>query len=417
MASILRLALFVGALLPAALTAPTAAPAAAQQKREVIPGKYLVTLKTGATVSDVESHLTWVSDVHRRSLSKRDTAGVEKTYNISSWSAYAGEFDDETIAEIKNSPEVAEVEEDQVWYLWDAVEDKVSDRALTTQSGAPWGLGTISHRTSGSTSYVYDTSAGAGTYGYVVDSGIQVAHSQFGGRATLGYNAVGGSHVDTLGHGTHVAGTIGGSTYGIAKQANLISVKVFAGREGTTSTILAGYNWAVNDIISKSRQKRSAINLSLGGGASSAWTNAVQAAYTSGVLTVAAAGNGDEFGNPLPVSSQSPANAPNAITVGAIDSSWRPASFSNYGAGVDIMAPGVSVLSSWIGSNTATSTISGTSMACPHVVGLALYLQALENLSTPAAVTSRIKALGTSGKITGTLRGSPNLVAYNGNGG
>ncbi|KAI1639952.1 peptidase S8/S53 domain-containing protein [Biscogniauxia mediterranea] len=407
-----RIVLALGALLPAALAAPTIVPRLEQ--RAAIPGKYIVTLKTDATPTEVETHLAWVSDVHKRSLNTRSTAGVEKTFNISSWSAYAGEFDDATIEEIKNNPEVAEVEPDYEMYLWGFAENE--KRALTTQSSATWGLGTLSHRSSGSTSYIYDSSAGAGTYAYIVDSGVLVSHNQFGGRASLGYNAVGGQHVDTLGHGTHVAGTIGGSTYGVAKQANLISVKVFRGAEGTTSTILDGFNWAVNDIVSKSREGRSAINLSLGGPASSTWTRAVDAAYNSGVLSVVAAGNGDEFGNPLPVSSQSPASAPNALTVGAIDSRWRPASFTNYGAGVDIMAPGVDVLSSYIGSNSATDTLSGTSMATPHVVGLVLYLQALEGLSTPAAVTNRIKALGTSGKITGTLSGSPNLVAYNGNG-
>ncbi|KAI1501893.1 peptidase S8/S53 domain-containing protein [Biscogniauxia marginata] len=413
MNNIRRLALCLGALLPAVFAAPTVVPRLEQ--RNAIPGKYIVTLKPAATPSELESHLAWVQDVHKRSFGKRNTAGVENTYNISTWSAYSGEFDDATIEEIKNNPEVESVEEDYEMYLWGFEENETEKRALTTQSSATWGLGTISHRQSGSTSYTYDTSAGAGTYAYVVDSGIIVAHNEFGGRATLGYNAVGGTHTDTLGHGTHVAGTIGGTTYGVAKQANIISVKVFQGATGTTSTILAGYNWAVNDIVSNNRESRSAINLSLGGPASSTWTSAVNAAYNSGVLSVVAAGNGDDSGNPLPVSSQSPANVANALTVGAIDSSWRPASFTNYGAGVDIMAPGVSVLSSYIGSNTATRSLSGTSMATPHVLGLALYLQALENLSTPAAVTNRIKALGTTGGITGTLNGSPNLVAYNGN--
>ncbi|EEU35453.1 uncharacterized protein NECHADRAFT_51284 [Fusarium vanettenii 77-13-4] len=414
MASIRRLALFLGALLPAALAAPVDGPVRRQET--AIPNKYIITLKPEASDSKISAHLDWVGDVHRRSLSKRDTAGVEETYNISNWNAYAGEFDEATIEEIKSSPEVAFVEPDFEAYLWVEESSELSDRALTTQTGATWGLGTISHRTSGSTSYIYDTSAGSGSYAYVVDSGVQVGHSQFGTRASLGFNAFSGAHTDTLGHGTHVAGTIAGSTYGVAKQANIISVKVFQGNQGSTSTILSGFNWAVNDITSKGRQGRSVINLSLGGESSQTWISAINAAYNSGVLSVVAAGNGDINGNPLPVSSQSPANAPNALTVGAIDSSWRPASFTNYGAGVDIHAPGVSVLSSYIGSNTATRSLSGTSMACPHVAGLALYLQVLEGLSTPAAVTNRIKALGTSGRITGTLNGSPNLVAYNGNG-
>ncbi|VTT72475.1 unnamed protein product, partial [Fusarium fujikuroi] len=310
---------------------------------------------------------------------------------------------------------VAFVEPDKVVKLSFEESSELSDRALTTQSGAPWGLGTISHRTSGSTSYIYDTSAGEGSYAYVVDSGVLISHSQFGGRAVAGYSIFSGANTDTLGHGTHVAGTIAGSTYGVAKKANIVSVKVFQGAEGTDSGVLAGFNWAVNDITSKGRAGKAVINLSLGGDASQAWVTAIDAAYNSGVLSVVAAGNGDEDGNPLPVSSQSPANAANAITVAALTSAWRPTSFTNYGAGVDIFAPGQGILSAWIGSNSATNSISGTSMASPHVAGLALYLKVLEGLTTPASVASRIKALGTSGKITGTLSGSPNLIAYNGN--
>lgn len=250
----------------------------------------------------------------------------------------------------------------------------------------------------------------------MVDSGIITTHTQFGGRASLGYNAVGGEHTDTLGHGTHVAGTIGGSTYGVAKNTNLISVKVFQGASGSQSTILAGFDWAVNDIVSKNRASKSVINMSLGGGASAAWTSAISASYQQGVLSVVAAGNGDSNGNLLPVSGQSPANAPNAITVSAADSSFRVASFANYGAGVDVFAPGVNVLSSYIGGNSATASLSGTSMATPHTAGLAAYLMGLENLTSPAAVTNRIKALAVTGKVTGTLSGSPNVFIYNGNG-
>ncbi|KPM46530.1 Alkaline proteinase [Neonectria ditissima] len=415
MTSIRNLALFLGALLPAALAAPAKRAAGVVPEPVVVPGSYIITLKPDAE-ADLDAHLNWVTDVHRRSLSKRDTVGVENTYNISTWNAYSGNFDDETVAEIEKNPDVALVEPNYEMYLSVAEPEELDDRALTTQSSATWGLGTISHRTSGSTSYIYDTTAGSGSYAYVVDSGVLTTHTQFGTRASLGYNAAGGSHVDTLGHGTHVSGTIAGSTYGVAKQANIISVKVFSGSTSTTAIILDGFNWAVNDIVSKGRAGRSVINLSLGGPAQTTWTTAINAAYNSGVLSVVAAGNGDENGNPLPVSSQSPANAPNALTVAAIGSTWRPASFTNYGAGVDIFGPGVSVLSSYIGSNSATASLSGTSMATPHLAGLALYLQVLEGLTSPASVTARIKALGTSGAITGTLSGSPNLISYNGNG-
>ncbi|XXH02904.1 hypothetical protein Hte_009293 [Hypoxylon texense] len=406
MASLRRLVLFFGALLPAAF----AAPATTQQKRESIPNKYIVTLNEGITSDDFKSHLNWARDVHARSLSKRDTTGISHEYQINTFNAYAGEFDEETLEQIKSNPDVAEIEEDQVYYLFDETPE-LSARALTTQSSSTWGLGTVSHRTSGSTSYIYDSSAGSGTYAYIVDTGILATHTQFGGRASLGYNAVGGSTADAVGHGTHVAGTIGGSTYGVAKQANIIAVKVFQGTSSSTSIILDGYAWAVNDITTKGRAGVSAISLSLGGGFSTAFNNAVNSAYTAGVLSVVAAGN-----DASDAANYSPASAANALTVGAIDQTWRIATYSNYGAVVDLFAPGTNVLSTWIGSNSATNTISGTSMATPHVTGLSLYLKALEGLTTPASTIARIKALYTTGKLTGIPSGTVNAVLYNGNG-
>ncbi|KAI3322667.1 subtilisin-like protein [Xylariaceae sp. AK1471] len=408
MTSFRRLALFFGALLPAALAAPSGKK---HNQPEYIPNKYIVTLKSGVNSTDFDSHVNWARDVHSRSLNRRGTAGVEKTYNIHDFNAYAVEMDAETLEQIKANPLVADVEQDQVWHLFYGEGDEVAARSLTTQAGAPYGLGTISHKTSGSTSYIYDTSAGAGTYAYIVDTGLLTTHTQFGPRASYGYNAVGGQNVDAVGHGTHVAGTIGGSTYGVAKAATLISVKVFSGSSSSTSVILDGFNWAVNDIIRKGRKSKSVINMSLGGGYSSTFNTAVNSAYSSGVLSVIAAGN-----NYVNAANTSPASAANAITVAALDSSWKFASFSNYGAVVDIAAPGVDILSSWIGGNSASNTISGTSMATPHVAGLALYLIALEGLSTPAAVTARIKALATTGKITSVPSGTTNAITYNGNG-
>jgi oryzin len=284
--------------------------------------------------------------------------------------------------------------------------------ALTTETGAPWGLGTVSHKTSGSTSYIYDSNAGTGTFAYIVDTGLNTAHTEFTGRGQLGYNAVGGAFTDTAGHGTHVAGTIGGTKYGVSKKATLISVKVFQGESSSTSIIMDGYSWAVNDITTKGRQSKSAISMSLGGGFSSAFNNMVNSAFSSGVITVVAAGN-----DGVDAKNTSPASAANAITVGAIDSTWTEASYSNFGSVVDIFAPGSSVLSAWIGSSTATNTISGTSMATPHITGLVLYLQSVEGLSTPASIIARLKALATSGKIKGLKgTGTPNLIGYNGNG-
>ncbi len=304
-----------------------------------------------------------------------------------------------------DSQQVEEVELDQEWTLY----------ALTTQSNVPHGLATISHRQSGSNSYVYDSSAGQGAYAYVVDSGVNIDHVEFEGRATRGYNAAGGQDVDTLGHGTHVSGTIASKTYGVSKKANIVSVKVFSGRTADTSVILDGYNWAVNDIVSKRRQTRSVINLSLGGPPSTAFDRAVASAYQQGVLSVVAAGNENQDSNNV-----SPARAAQAITVAAVNSSWQrwvwnAQQGSNYGTPVDIYAPGEDVLSTWIGSTTATNTITGTSMASPHIAGLAIYLAVLENLNTPAAVTNRIKALGTKDKVIGNVGSTVNLLSYNGN--
>ncbi|KAI9932964.1 Basic amino-acid permease [Aspergillus wentii] len=402
MHSIKRTLLLFGAILPGVFGAPVQG---SQHKAEKIPGKYIVTFKDGIDAAKMAVHTTWATDIHNRNLARRDSTagnppvGIERNYQIHKFSAYSGSFDEATIEEIRQSEDVAEIEEDQIWYV----------DALTTQSGAPWGLGSISHKGDASTEYVYDSSAGTGTFAYVVDTGINVAHTEFGGRASKAYNAVkNAKHEDTVGHGTHVAGTIGGSTFGIAKKASLLSVKVFDGESGTTSDILDGYNWAANDIVEKKRTSKAAINMSLGGQYSYAFNRAVENAFEAGVLSVVAAGN-----EGIDARNTSPASSPYALTVAAIGKTNARASWSNYGTVVDIFAPGVDILSAWIGSNTATNTISGTSMATPHVVGLSVYLMGLENLSGPDAVTKRIKELGIKG-IVKNPSGSPNLLAYNG---
>jgi oryzin len=401
MANLRSLALFLGAFLPAAvLGAPAAEPLAA---REIVPNKYIITIKENA----FENHLTWVNDVHARSLKRRDLTGVDKEFHIGSFNAYSGEFDEDTIAEIKNNPDVLDVEEDQVWHLFDEQPEEVSAQAIVSQTGATWGLGTVSSRTSGSTTYRYDDTAGAGTWGYVVDTGVLTTHNQFAGRATFGYNAVGGSTADTQGHGTHVAGTIAGTTYGVAKRASIVAVKVFSGSSSSTTIILDGFNWAVNDIIAKGRQNKSVINLSLGGGFSTAFNNAVNSAFSRGVVSAVAAGNSN-----VNAANTSPASAASAITVGSIASNWARSSFSNFGAVLDVFAPGTSVLSSYIGSNTATASLSGTSMASPHVAGLVLYLQGLG--TTSANIPARIRELATPNKVTSPGTGSPNFIIFNG---
>ncbi|KAF8849436.1 putative cuticle-degrading protease [Acephala macrosclerotiorum] len=350
---------------------------------DVVPDSYIVVYNDDVNTTMVASHMASISSI----LSRRDLTGIGATYDMDSLKGYQVTADEVTIAEIAASPEVAYIEKDA----------KVYASALTTQTGAPYGLGRISHRNKGTTSYIYDTSAGSGITVYVVDTG----------RASFGANFISGSaNTDENGHGTHCSGTIAGSTYGVAKKANLVAVKVLdASGSGSNSGVISGIQWVGNNA-----KANSVLSMSLGGSYSSAVNSAVRSTVGKGVTVVVAAGNDD-----ADASNYSPASESTAITVGAIDSSDKRASFSNYGSLVDVFGPGVDILSSWIGSTTATNTISGTSMATPHIAGLAAYLIALEGISTPAAVQSRIKALATSGKVV-DAESANNLIGYNGNG-
>lgn len=200
--------------------------------------------------------------------------------------------------------------------------------ALTTQSGAPWGLGRISHRNAGSTQYVYDTSAGSGITVYVIDTGILISHSQFGGRARWGANFVDSSNTDGNGHGTHCAGTIAGSTYGVAKAATVVAVKVLsASGSGSNSGVISGIQWATRNAT----PGKSVISMSLGGGYSASTNSAVRAAVSAGVVVSVAAGNENQN-----AANVSPASEPTVITVGATDINDRRASFSNFGSVLDM---------------------------------------------------------------------------------
>ncbi|KAK4172301.1 putative serine protease with a subtilisin domain [Triangularia setosa] len=362
-----------------------------------ITGKYIVTLKPDVAPSHVNTHLSWVKDVHARSLSRRDEFGIEKVYDALNFHGYAGSFDEETISQIRAS------------------EDSSS---LITQNDAPWGLGSISHRAPNSTDYVYDSRGeGADWYtAYVVDTGIRTTHNEFadGQRAAFGYNAYpdASNDEDNIGHGTHVSGTIAGRTYGVAKRARVVAVKVFDWGSSTTSIVLDGYLWAINNITAPSK---SVINLSLGGPQSDAVDSAIAAAYSAGILTVVAAGND---GRSSDNGWGSPASAPEALAVGAVDVENVRPSFSNWGPGVDIWAPGVMVKSAWNWDDGDYLEVEGTSMASPHVAGLVLYLRSLEEqgLIMVGAVVDKVRELGTQGVVKGAGRGSVNLLAYNGSG-
>ena len=287
----------------------------------------------------------------------------------------------------------------------------VSIDAYVTQSNPPWGIARVSHKSRNTASYTYDNSAGAGTCAYVIDTGIYTSHSQFGGRATWLQNYADRSNSDGNGHGTHVAGTIGGSTYGVAKATQLYAVKVLnAQGSGTNSGVISGINFVASDAQSRNCPNGTVANMSLGGGKSSTLNQAAAGLISSGVFLAVAAGN-----DGANAANYSPASEPSVCTVGATTSSDAVASYSNYGSIVDIFAPGTNILSSWIGSTSATNTISGTSMATPHIAGLGAYLLTLMGPRSPTALCSYIASIATSGTLSGVPSGTVNKLAFNGN--
>ncbi|KAF2870119.1 peptidase S8/S53 domain-containing protein [Massariosphaeria phaeospora] len=400
---------FTRALALAAAVVPflaQAAPVAGTRAGELVPGKWIVRLKPEADVATIAAHHVKVREIHARNIARRDvaeeeTGGVEREYGFGGFKGYAGAFDIATVEELKNRPEVLSVEADSIMTILE----------LVTQENAPWGLASISSRTNGATSYTYDSSAGTGHFNYVVDTGIRTTHQEFAGRAQWGYNAVNTNNADSQGHGTHVSGTIAGLTYGVAKNATLIAVKVFEGSSGTASTVIAGFDWAVNDIVAQSRQTTAVVNLSLGGAGSPTWDAAISAAWAAGVLAVAAAGNENQ-----PADTRSPARSPEALTVGNVqsnDARYGGASGSNYGPAVDVFAAGTDILSAYRTSDVATARLSGTSMACPHVAGLVSYVRGVEGPMTAEVVKARVLELATKGRVT-DAKGSANLLAFNG---
>ncbi|KXH62705.1 alkaline serine protease Alp1 [Colletotrichum salicis] len=389
---------------------------------DLMSGKYIIQLKPGTTPEAVTAHHKAVRSLLRRRDGSAGT--VEKTFQIGDFNAYSGSFDDATLEEIAALDEVLSVEIDQAIFV-DPTEQEstLSKRDLTTQASSIWSLGDLSHKAAGSTEYVYDSTAGEGTTAYVFDTGIRTSHSEFEGRASFGINGVTGSTVspgsnsDTDGHGTHVAATIVGKTYGVAKKAKAIDIKVFDGSTGSTSAILTGLTWAVNDIVSKGAQGKSVLNMSLSASNVSALDDAVLAAYNQGILTVAAAGNDNQ-----PATDTSPARLPESFTVGMTRPDRGRVNIiegiygSSYGPELDVFAPGQNIISASYSSDTGTATKTGTSMAAPLVAGLVCYLRGLEGgFGTPKEVTDRILELAIP-DVVGDPKGSPNLLVNNGSG-
>ena len=276
--------------------------------------------------------------------------------------------------------------------------------AAGVQASAPWGLDRIDQADlplNGSYSYA---SEGSGVTAYVVDTGVLPTHVDFGGRVRAGYDAFNGDTVDCNGHGTHVAGTIGGATYGVAKAVSLVAVRVLdCAGSGTLSGVVAGIDWAVGDHASGP----AVMNLSLGGNASSSLDAAVDRAIMDGITVVVAAGNSN-----VDACTVSPARASNAVTVGATTTSDTRASFSNFGSCLDLFAPGASILSTYSTSTTATATLSGTSMASPHVAGAAARILGADGSLRPDQVASALVASATVNKVTNAGTNSPNRLLY-----
>jgi subtilisin family serine protease len=359
-----------------ALTA--SAPALAQEGRagEAIPGQYIVVAEEGR---DAGSVARW-----------QDAKQVRMLDVVN---GFAARLDAQQVRALRKSARVDYVEADRV----------VTVAATQTMdaAGEPWGLDRIDQRNRpGSRTYTYNAT-GAGVTAYVVDTGIATAHTQFGGRAANVYDAFGGNGQDCHGHGTHVAGTIGAATWGVAKGVTLRGVRVLncSGR-GSTSGIIAALNW-----IRTNGARPAVANMSLGGGFSSSLNSAATNLSNAGVFLAVAAGN--ESQNACNVS---PASASGVFTTAASDRNDRRASFSNYGSCVEAYAPGVAIRSTWL--NNGINTISGTSMASPHVAGVgALYKQGSPGASS-ASISSAIISGATTNVITSNPSGTPNRLLY-----
>ncbi len=357
-----------------------------------IKGQYIVVLKdNAASLANERSSLSRVSSV-ARTMASQHRAKLVRSYN-SVLRGFVVRADDKSLARLLADPRVAYVEEDGL----------VSIRA--TQTNATWGIDRVDQRDLPlNQTYTYDTTA-SGVHAYVIDTGLLGTHSQFSNRVGNGYNAIndGRGTTDCNGHGTHVAGTLGGSTYGVAKGVTIHPVRVL-GCDGTGSFsgIVAGMDW-----VAQNHVKPAVANMSLGGGANQSTDDAVNRLHNAGVTVVVAAGN-----NNASACNYSPARAANAITVGSTTNTDARSSFSNYGSCLDIYGPGSNILSAWYTSTTATNTISGTSMASPHVAGVAaLYLASNPN-ATPTQVRNAIVNNATSNKVTDAGSGSPNKLLY-----
>lgn len=378
------------------LGVPAAADAAPAEKAvlaasgaEVVPDSYVIVLKENRSAVAGQA----------RTLASRHGGTVRRTYSHA-LRGFAATMTARQARRMAADPAVAYVQADVV------------HRASDTQTNPPsYGLDRIDQRNLPlNSAYTYSTRA-SNVHAYIIDTGIRITHQDFGGRATSGFDAVdGGTADDCNGHGTHVSGTVGGTSYGVAKGVQLVAVRVLNCQgSGTTAQVVAGIDW-----VTANAQKPAVANMSLGGGADTALDSAVTRSIASGVSYSIAAGNGLFGIFALDACTQSPARVPTAITVSAVDSSDRKPSWANRGTCVDLFAPGINITSAWGTGDTATNTISGTSMATPHVTGAAALYLATHPTATAADVHSAVVSAATTGVVGSPGSGSPNRLLYTG---
>jgi subtilisin family serine protease len=357
-----------------------------------IPGQYIVVLKgNAASLASERSSLSRVSVVSR-DIATKHRAKLVRSYN-NVLRGFVARADDKSLARLLADPRVAYVEEDGIMSI------------AASQTNATWGIDRVDQRNLPlNQTYTYDTTASS-VHAYILDTGVLLNHSQFSGRMSTGYDAVtnGGNANDCHGHGTHVAGTVGGSIHGIAKEVKIHPVRVLGcNGSGANSGVIAGMDWVADNHV-----KPAVANMSLGDNATQSIDDAVQRMHNAGVTVVVAAGN--QSGNAC---NYSPARAPAAITVGSTANNDSRSSFSNYGTCLDIYAPGSNIVSAGHTSTTGTATMSGTSMASPHVAGVAALYLANNPSATPTQVRNALVDNATSGKVTDAGSGSPNKLLY-----
>ncbi len=356
------------------------------EAKGIIKNQYIVILN-----KDVGS-----SNEFAQGIAKQHGGKVLQTYDavLKGFAIYLPDVAGTAFVEaMKKNPKVVSIENDTIMKV-DA----------TTQSNPDWGLDRIDQKNLPLDSAYSYLQTGSGTTAYIVDTGILSTHQQFSGRVLSGYTAIsdGNGTSDCHGHGTHVAGTVGGSTYGVAKNVSLVPIRILGcDGSGASSNVIAGLDW-----ILKNGKKPAVVNMSLGGEANASLDSAVENLFNNGYIMVVAAGNSN-----TDACSSSPARVSKAITVAATDSTDTRASYSNYGSCVDIFAPGSQINSSWIGSNTATKVLNGTSMATPHVVGVVAEMLQSTPTATPQTISTNLLNQA-SNNVVKNPSGSPNRLLY-----